>query len=524
MTLRNTLIVFAVLLAGYLATSFIGSRDDGDARLTAYPCWFVEPDEWEVRCYRFTVPEARTHANDRRISIPVVVFKPRGRPPVKTPVLHLAGGPGQPAGITDDRGVDIWGYYLASLRWSADRIHVMFDPRGVGPLSSPQLRCAILSNIRWNLALSDLGEGTPAWRKRLETTTAMCRDAFVKAGIDLSAYSTEETAKDIVALRNALGFARWDLYGVSYGTRLGLEIIKQDPSAVRAAILDGMDTPHLPVLADSVPNLARSIDLLTADCAANDACNANFPALKPALKRIVDRVQKNPLTLTLHPSDGRPLDLNVDDQTFLEALEYALFYTDWLPFVPILIRDFDLGKPRLFAHLATTIVDEPYYKSDANALALSVRCGTEVPATSAAAFAQARQAAPWLAAFDHERPLRTQCAAWFPEGPRDLPLPAPVASDVPVLLLSGAYDPRTPPTYAMAQQQSLPNSHHVIIRDQSHGVSVTSDCAQEAMADFLDGPDRFEPPACHADQTPPVFVTEVPAPQPSRADQSLKDD
>ena len=100
--------------------------------------------------------------------------------------------------------------------------------------------------------------------------------------------------------------------------------------------------------------------------------------------------------------------------------------------------------------------------------------------------------------------------------PNRAPIPTPVTSEIPTLLLSGAYDTRTPPTYAMSQQQHMPNAHHLIIRDQSHGVSMTSECANKAMAVFIAAPAASGTPVCAGKQERPQFITEFP--EPARAE------
>ncbi|MFN3230541.1 MAG: alpha/beta fold hydrolase [Alphaproteobacteria bacterium] len=504
--------LIAVMAWAVLVFSDTAAQARMGSHLAALPCWFDLQEGWRTRCYHFTVPENWDQPDDRPVTMPVVVLIPGPGSGNPTPVLHLMGGPGQPAGITTDRELAYWGHLLAQREWSRNRRHILMDPRGVGKRASPELRCSPLSDVRRSLEIERLGKGTRAWRQAVERLITGCRNRFLQRGIDLSAYTTKNTARDILALRSALNVRRWDLYGVSYGTRLALDLLALDSTGVRAAILDGLDPPHLPTLAEFLYSVDRSIRLLAADCAADSACNAQHPELDKAVERIVNRLRESPVVLDLRPRDGRRLELLVTDEIFLEALEYALSYTDWLRFIPALITLFDKGQTSLFSHLATTIIDDPYYFTDANALALSVRCSAEVPENSAEAFEHTRNALPLLRNLDIELGARLQCSTWFPDGVRARPLPDPVSTGVPVLMLSGAYDTRTPPTFGLSQLQTLPNGYHLIIRNQSHGVSGTSSCAQEAMATFLDDPERFALPACAEHQTPPDFVTGFGAP------------
>ncbi|CAH2400317.1 hypothetical protein MES5069_250083 [Mesorhizobium escarrei] len=67
-----------------------------------------------------------------------------------------------------------------------------------------------------------------------------CRGALIAKGIDLSAYNTAENAADINDVRKSLGIEKWVLYGVSYGTRLALEVMNEHPEGISASILDSV--------------------------------------------------------------------------------------------------------------------------------------------------------------------------------------------------------------------------------------------------------------------------------------------
>lgn len=82
-----------------------------------------------------------------------------------------------------------------------------------------------------------------------------------------------------------------------------------------------------------------------------------------------------------------------------------------------------------------------------------------------------------------------------------------VESDVPVLLLSGGFDPITPPQYAKELLPSLPNSQHVVFPLGAHGQVPTSPCANGIVTDFLDDPSAQVDGSC-ADAKATPFETE----------------
>ena len=83
--------------------------------------------------------------------------------------------------------------------------------------------------------------------------------------------------------------------------------------------------------------------------------------------------------------------------------------------------------------------------------------------------------------------LQAQCAAW-PRGKRDPAFRAPLAGDTPVLLLSGEFDPVTPPRYGDEVVSTLPNGRHLVVRGQGHNVLPVG-CVPKLFAAFVDTAD-----------------------------------
>jgi pimeloyl-ACP methyl ester carboxylesterase len=79
------------------------------------------------------------------------------------------------------------------------------------------------------------------------------------------------------------------------------------------------------------------------------------------------------------------------------------------------------------------------------------------------------------------------CNSW-PAGIRDSQFKTPVISDRPALLLSGEFDPVTPPAYAeRVIETGLTNARHLIGRGQGHGIAAVG-CVPRLMQDFLGDP------------------------------------
>src|SRR5262249_44030270 len=85
---------------------------------------------------------------------------------------------------------------------------------------------------------------------------------------------------------------------------------------------------------------------------------------------------------------------------------------------------------------------------------------------------------------------------------------APLQSPIPSLLLSGDFDPITPPEYAATVLPGLPDGQHVVFPRGTHGQAFKSGCANGLIQTFLDDPTATLDAAC-ANQTVPRFLTEA---------------
>jgi len=80
--------------------------------------------------------------------------------------------------------------------------------------------------------------------------------------------------------------------------------------------------------------------------------------------------------------------------------------------------------------------------------------------------------------------LQAMCAVW-PHGTRPAEFHQPLASDIPTLLLSGQYDPVTPPAYGEAVLKGLTRARHLVLNGQGHNV-IGAGCAPRLVKRFID--------------------------------------
>src|SRR5207248_10326113 len=93
--------------------------------------------------------------------------------------------------------------------------------------------------------------------------------------------------------------------------------------------------------------------------------------------------------------------------------------------------------------------------------------------------------------------LANVCQVW-PTPPASASAAAPVVSDVPTLLLSGHFDPITPPEYARDTAATLSQSYEVEFATQGHVTLWSGACSIGIARQFLGAPDRQPDATCAA--------------------------
>lgn len=470
------------------------------AELPLAPCRLAGLDE-EARCGTLTVPENRAMPDGRTLAIPVVVLPASGRAS-RDPIVYVAGGPGD----SSVRGAAGMAHAFAGLRGKRDLLFV--DTRGLG--GADRLVCAELAE-RGNLQ-GFYDEFLPPEKVR------RCRERLASR-FDLTQFTTSAGVDDLEAVRRALGYEKLNLVGFSYGTRFVLDFLRRHPGSARTATLVGVDptTEHGPL------NYARfaqnALDATFADCAAEPACAARFPDLPGDLARALARLDQGPVPVALaDPATGAAIPIEMNRPAFAQSLRYMLYQPSTALLVPLAVHEAGRGNfapiaenALLFFQMAAADFADGYY--------LTATCGEDVPYIDDAKI-PAAVAGTFLGDF-RIRQQRAACAAWV-DMPRDPKFVEPVASDVPVLLVSGERDPVTPAHLGEQTLATLPNGLHVVLPDANHdyGGLVGADCPDRIAAAFVvAGTTRGLDTSCVAGMRRPAYVLAVPgadAPELSR--------
>jgi pimeloyl-ACP methyl ester carboxylesterase len=469
-------------LAGWIGLALVACGPDAapvpQASVDVVPCRIRGVGQL-ADCAGVQVHEDRDAKQGRKLTLRVVRLRARGTTPVADPIFMLAGGPGQAATEAYPPVLA----YLSALAKKRDI--VLVDRRGTG--SSEALDCD---------TEDDLAE---MFRPRaLERTAAKCRPELKG---DLTRYSTAYAADDLDDVRKALGYDAINLYGSSYGTRLALSYAQRHPEAVRSLVLDAVAPASLLIPLPLARDAQRAFDQLVQRCAAEASCVEAFPDLPGDLTTVLARLGDDGREIQLrHPRTGESLRLTITRDSFAQALRGLLYSPELLAVLPHALHRAAAGDFEPFVAQTSSLADA---SQDAMSLGLflSVVCSEDVPRIEQAALESATANTFVGRAMVDE--FRAVCAAW-PRGP--LPEP-PREVSKPTLLLSGEFDPATPPRWAEVAQKQLPHSRHLVVPGAAHGVAIRS-CVPRLLAQFFDEPLRVEAldASCIARDVPPLFI------------------
>ena len=188
---------------------------------------------------------------------------PRGPTRASAALVVNYGGPGQ-------GGVDylprVWSRIPAPMRARFDI--VSWDPRGTG--ASRPVDCVD------DASLDDVDEPPrgPRHRGVAGRRCAAYNDMFAKgctarSGAYAGQVGTRNTARDLEAIRRALGEPKLTYLGYSYGTVVGATYAQMFPSTVRAMVLDGPAdwwAPRLDYVYAQAQGFKQALDAFLASC------------------------------------------------------------------------------------------------------------------------------------------------------------------------------------------------------------------------------------------------------------------
>ncbi len=498
--------------AGEDATDDAGTTegDDGaesvvvDARFVDGPCGFTAPLDTSPRCGTVSVPVDWV-SGEGAIDIAVAVFTSPVDNPAPDPVVYLEGGPGGHA-LETARFVN--GDLIQPLLERGDLI--ILDQRGAG-LSEPEMGCTEVTVLQRELE-DDPTRSDDEVTELFHDSLRECRARLEADGIDLDAFHTVNNAHDIEAVRVALGYDEWNLLGISYGTKLALEVMRQHPDGVRTAIIDSVFPQAVDSVRDNPATFLESFDAVVAACAAEPACAAEGD-LGERLIDVVQEYEADPVQVEVQDFlNGTSDDVFVEGDALVGILTQALYSPYWFTDLPELVAELEDGDTdAVSSYLSQQRTNEPFFT---DGMFYAVECNEEIVFADPTEVAAAMPADPFgldetfdFASNNGSSAFGT-CEAFGtgtpPPGANDA-----VVSDIPTLVMAGRFDPVTPVSWAEEAAETLENSFLVVAPFDSHGVSP-GPCGMGIVRAFLDDP-AAEPDASCFDDAAVTFLGAPPA-------------
>jgi pimeloyl-ACP methyl ester carboxylesterase len=438
----------------------------------------------EFECGYLTVPENRAKHAGPSIRIPIARLKAAAPNPKPDPIVFLAGGPGGSA-LLEQSGVK---------GWNADRDVIFVGQRGTIK-AEPFLSCPEVDDFRQRAAqLESTDSATVALA---DAAVRACHDRLISAGWDLSSYNTTENAADIADLRTALGITQWNVYAVSYGTDLAMQLLRDHPDGIRAVVLDGVVPPQLRSIEKDWSAAAEGYHALFGACAADAWCNSFFPNGFARFTKLVDDLTVAPRKVTVDgDSRGHEGEVVIDGFKLADLVVRGSNDSDLQARIPSLLHDLaeDAGTRAAAALLPGNLPIGLF----GYGLQWGVQCSEYVPFTSQKKMlADAKHALPdfpdaVLSLLPQAPYVFADCKTWDVK-PAPKRITQPARSGIPILLVSGALDSLTPPSWAEVARTTLTNAHYIVFPAAGHGVfHWAPGCLTAVMLDFLDRPNGFD--------------------------------
>jgi len=343
----------------------------------------------------------------------------------------LQGGPGQAA-------TTLTRFYAETFQ-GIERDIVLVDQRGTGKSNGLYCDLPAAGDL---FPLREVGQ---------------CRDELAKRA-DFRRLTTAEAVRDLEKVRHALGYSKVDLYGTSYGVRVALEYTRRHRERVRAVILKGALAPSLRYTVDPALDTQRSLEKVMALA----------PSLRADLAVALAHLPPN-FTREALGVEVRNLLHSIVDAETLPSLIHRAAAGDWAPLLE------SSAKHR--AALSKGVALGMYF---------SITCAEDAwRVTDAEA---ARETAGTPAGDYWHKQLTRVCAIW-PHAEPQREIARPFRSRVTALIVSGAFDPVTPPRFGEELTKIFPNSRHVVVANASHSFARMAGCVDVMMRAFLADPD-----------------------------------
>jgi pimeloyl-ACP methyl ester carboxylesterase len=434
------------------------------------PCELGRPGSGataQAWCTTFDVPENRDDPHSRHIGLKLAIARSDAQIPNSDMVVLLAGGPGEAAS-------ESW-VAVAPAFDEVRRHHdvVLLDQRGTGgsnPLSCKDAESKGDDDTSYALNLD-----------KLRKDVAACL-AEVKQKADPRYYTTTIAAQDLEDVRKALGSPAFDLVGVSYGTRMAQQYLRRYPNSVRSAVLDSAVPNQVVLGEDFAGNLDDALKRDFAGCLAVPSCKQRFGDSMQTLYQLRDALRANPHTVSFRdPQTYKTVERPLTEFSLASVVRMFAYQSETAALLPLSIDAAAHGDVGPLLGQSNLLSND--LSGDMNSgMSMSVICSED------ADLLQPRPQDQNTILGNHLiDSIKAQCDVW-PHGTRPADFHAPLKSDKPILILSGQFDPVTPPRYGETILAGLSNGRQLVFKGQGHSL-LSRGCMPQLLGRFIDKPD-----------------------------------
>ncbi|MGY0505808.1 alpha/beta fold hydrolase [Luteimonas sp. e5] len=421
------------------------------------------PTAIEAQCTTFEVPEDRANPDGRRIGLNIAWIPAENHAdPAPDPVVFLAGGPGQAAVATFPTVLPAFKDVMK------DRGILLIDQRGTG--KSNLLNC---KRPEQESPADDLA----AYRAYIQ---ACIEELSTRA--DLRHYTTTDAVADLEAVREAIGADQLNLIGVSYGTRMAQQYALRHPGRVRTLTLDSPVPNTLGLGNIFARNLDNALQAQFALCGKDPVCSERVGDPRAELQSLLARLRANPVEVTYHDANTGEQKVGTLDGDSVAGLVRMYAYMPMAgALLPQLIHEAGQGR---YSGLMALV--EMLKQDMADAMAMGMQMSVVCSEDEGSFMARAEDADTVLGNRLTEA-MGSACELW-PRGAKPADFNTPLTGELPTLVLTGEFDPITPPAYGEEIAATLPRARWFNLKGQGHNV-IGAGCMPKLFAQFIEKAD-----------------------------------
>ena len=310
--------------------------------------------------------------------------------------------------------------------------------------------------------------------------TKKCLDSLPFSPVN---FTTSVAVRDLENLRVAMGYEAWNIYGISYGTRVALHYLKKYDASVRSLTLDGVLPPSISMGSNVAIKSHSALQTLFQNCSLDEDCKNAFPNLSEDFGALSEYLKENDIELRLrHPITNGSTTKPVSFSDLALTVRLSLYSPEMSSLLPLKIHM--ALKEKDYTSIATSALAFEAALLDGLSYGMhnAVMCTEDIPFNETDATSNSKREETYLGN-EFLSSMQSVCSVW-PAGKIDDDFKNPVISKIPTLILSGENDPITPPAYGELLVSGLSNSVHLVGQYQGHGI-LSRGCFTRVFRKFL---------------------------------------